>query len=101
LTVGIAFSSLAQNQLQAIQLSVFYFLPNILLSGFMFPFKGMPGWAQFIGNLLPLTYFNRLIRGILLKGNGWADSWPSVWPLIIFTLVLMAIAAATYRKTLD
>jgi ABC-2 type transport system permease protein len=101
LTVGIAFSSLAQNQLQAIQLSIFYFLPNILLSGFMFPFKGMPAWAQFIGNLLPLTYFNRLIRGILLKGNGWADSWPSVWPLIVFTLVLMVIAAATYRKTLD
>jgi ABC-2 type transport system permease protein len=101
LTVGIAFSSLAQNQLQAIQLSIFYFLPNILLSGFMFPFKGMPAWAQFIGNLLPLTYFNRLIRGILLKGNGWADSWPSVWPLIVFTVVLMVIAAATYRKTLD
>jgi ABC-2 type transport system permease protein len=101
LTVGITFSSLAQNQLQAVQLSIFYFLPNILLSGFMFPFKGMPTWAQFIGNLLPLTYFNRLIRGILLKGNGWADSWPSVWPLMVFTLVLMMIAAATYRRTLD
>ena len=72
LTIGITFSSLAQNQLQAVQLAIFYFLPNILLSGFMFPFKGMPGWAQAIGNLLPLTYFNRLIRGILLKGNGWA-----------------------------
>ncbi len=86
LTVGITLSSLAQNQLQAVQLAVFYFLPNILLSGFMFPFKGMPGWAQAIGNLLPLTYFNRLIRGILLKGNGWADSWPSVWPMLVFTL---------------
>ena len=86
LTVGITFSSLAQNQLQAVQLAIFYFLPNILLSGFMFPFKGMPGWAQVIGNLLPLTYFNRLIRGILLKGNGWADSWPSVWPMMVFTL---------------
>jgi ABC-2 type transport system permease protein len=101
LTVGITFSSLAQNQLQAVQLAIFYFLPNILLSGFMFPFKGMPGWAQAIGDVLPLTYFNRLIRGILLKGNGWADSWPSVWPMMVFTLVLMAIAVATYRRTLD
>ena len=101
LTVGITFSSLAQNQLQAVQLAIFYFLPNILLSGFMFPFKGMPIWAQMIGNLLPLTYFNRLIRGILLKGNGWADSWPSVWPMMVFMLVLMAVAVATYRRTLD
>ncbi len=101
LTVGITFSSLAQNQLQAVQLAIFYFLPNILLSGFMFPFKGMPAWAQVIGNLLPLTYFNRLIRGILLKGNGWADSWPSVWPMMVFTLALMAVAVATYRRTLD
>lgn len=101
LTVGITFSSLARNQLQAVQLAIFYFLPNILLSGFMFPFKGMPSWAQVIGDLLPLTYFNRLIRGILLKGNGWADSWPSVWPMMIFTLVLMAIAVSTYRRTLD
>jgi ABC-2 type transport system permease protein len=101
LTVGITFSSLARNQLQAVQLAIFYFLPNILLSGFMFPFKGMPGWAQAIGDLLPLTYFNRLIRGILLKGNGWADSWPSVWPMMIFMLALMAVAVATYRRTLD
>ncbi|MGO9940230.1 MAG: ABC transporter permease [Terracidiphilus sp.] len=101
LTVGITFSSLAQNQLQAVQLAIFYFLPNILLSGFMFPFQGMPGWAQVIGNLLPLTYFNRLIRGIMLKGNGWADSWPSVWPMMIFTVALMSIAVATYRRTLD
>ena len=101
LTVGITFSSLAQNQLQAVQLAIFYFLPNILLSGFMFPFKGMPAWAQVIGNLLPLTYFNRLIRGILLKGNGWSDSWPSVWPMMVFTLALMGVAVATYRRTLD
>jgi len=101
LTVGITFSSLAQNQLQAVQLAIFYFLPNILLSGFMFPFKGMPGWAQVIGNLLPLTYFNRLVRGILLKGNGWADSWPNVWPMMIFTLALMVLAVSTYRRTLD
>lgn len=101
LTVGITLSSLAQNQLQAVQLTIFYFLPNLLLSGFMFPFQGMPAWAQVLGNLLPLTYFNRLIRGIMLKGNGWVESWPSVWPLIIFTLVVMLIAVKTYRRTLD
>lgn len=101
LTVGITLSSLAQNQLQAMQLAVFYFLPNILLSGFMFPFAGMPKWAQFIGNLLPLTYFNRLVRGILLKGNSWADLWPSVWPVALFTLVVMGVALRFYRRTLD
>lgn len=101
LTVGITLSSLAQNQLQAMQLTMFYFLPNILLSGFMFPFQGMPVWAQHVGNLLPLTYFNRLIRGILLKGNGWADLWPHVWPLLIFTVLVMALALKFYRRTLD
>ncbi|HKT97984.1 MAG TPA: ABC transporter permease [Paraburkholderia sp.] len=101
LTVGITLSSLAQNQLQAMQLAVFYFLPNLLLSGFMFPFAGMPGWAQRIGALLPLTYFNRLVRGILLKGNGWADLWPSVWPLAVFAAVVMTIAVRFYRRTLD
>jgi ABC-2 type transport system permease protein len=101
LTVGITFSSVARNQLQAVQLGIFYFLPNILLSGFMFPFKGMPGWAQAIGNLLPLTYFNRIVRGILLKGNGWADSWPNVWPMAVFMLALMGVAVVTYRRTLD
>ncbi len=101
LTVGITLSSIAQNQLQAMQLTMFYFLPNMLLSGFMFPFQGMPKWAQFIGNLLPLTYFNRLIRGILLKGNGWSDLWPSIWPLMVFTAIVMAIAVRFYRRTLD
>ena len=104
LTVGITFSSLAQNQLQAVQLAIFYFLPNILLSGFMFPFKGMPAWAQVIGNLLPLTYFNRLIRGILLKGNGWSDSWASVWPMMVFTLALMGVGdvgAGTRRRMVE
>ena len=85
LTVGITFSSLAQNQLQAMQMTFFFFLPTILLSGFMFPFRGMPEWAQWIGSVLPLTYFIRLVRGILLKGNDWADLWPSIWPLIVFT----------------
>ncbi|HWV07010.1 ABC transporter permease [Ralstonia sp.] len=101
LTVGITLSSLAQNQLQATQLTFFYFLPNILLSGFMFPFVGMPKWAQAIGNLLPMTYFNRLTRGILLKGNGWFELWPSIWPLMVFTVVVLGVALRFYRKTLD
>jgi len=67
----------------------------------MFPFAGMPRWAQAIGNALPLTYFNRLVRGILLKGAGWADLWPHVWPMLIFMFVVMAIAVRFYRRTLD
>lgn len=101
LTVGITLSSVAQNQLQAMQLTFFYFLPTILLSGFMFPFRGMPRWAQFIGDLLPATYFMRLVRGILLKGNGWRDLWPDIWPMMVFTVVVMGFAVAFYRKTLD
>lgn len=101
LTVGIMLSSLARNQLQAMQFTFFYFLPNILLSGFMFPFRGMPEWAQWIGSALPLTYFNRIVRGILLKGNDWPDLWPSVWPLFVFALIVMAIAVRFYRRTLD
>ncbi|HWK83401.1 MAG TPA: ABC transporter permease [Caldimonas sp.] len=101
LTIGISLSSLAQNQLQGMQLTMFYFLPNILLSGFMFPFAGMPRWAQAIGNVLPLTYFNRLIRGILLKGNTGLDLWPNVWPMLVFVCVVMAVALRFYRRTLD
>lgn len=101
LTVGITLSSLARNQLQAMQMTMFYFLPSMMLSGFMFPFQGMPRWAQFIGNLLPLTYFNRLIRGIFLKGNGWWDLWPNIWPVLVFALVVMAVAVKFYRQTLD
>lgn len=101
LTVGITLSSLAQNQLQAMQLTFFYFLPNILLSGFMFPFQGMPGWARAIGSVLPLTHFNRLVRGILLKGNDWIDLWPDIWPLLVFTTIVMAVALVFYRRTLD
>lgn len=101
LTVGITLSSIARNQLQAMQMSMFYFLPNMLLSGFMFPFYGMPGWAQGIGNVLPLTYFLRLVRGIFLKGvSGW-DLWPHLWPLMVFTAAIMSVAVKCYRKTLD
>ena len=101
LTVGITVSSIAQNQLQAMQLTFFYFLPTMLLSGFMFPFRGMPEWAQAIGNVLPATYFMRLVRGILLKGNDFADLWPNIWPLMVFTVAMMTIAMIFYRKTLD
>jgi ABC-2 type transport system permease protein len=101
LTIGISLSSLAQNQLQAMQLTLFYFLPNILLSGFMFPFMGMPRWARFIGEGLPLTHFNRLVRGILLKGNGLGDLWPEFWPIGLFIVVVMFIALRFYRRTLD
>ena len=101
LTVGITVSSLAGNQLQAMQLTFFYFLPNILLSGFMFPFRGMPEWAQWVGSALPLTHFNRLVRGILLKGADWADLWQSVWPLAVFMVIVMGVALRFYRRTLD
>ncbi len=101
LTVGITVSSLAANQLQAMQLTFFYFLPNMLLSGFMFPFRGMPEWAQWLGSILPLTHFNRIVRGILLKGNDWPDLWPSLWPMLLFTLIVMGIALRFYRRTLD
>ncbi|HEY2676944.1 MAG TPA: ABC transporter permease [Steroidobacteraceae bacterium] len=101
LTVGITLSSLARNQLQAMQLTMFYFLPNILLSGFMFPFQGMPRWARFIGEALPLTHFNRLVRGILLKGNGWVDLWPEFWPIALFIALVLFVALRFYRKTLD
>lgn len=101
LTVGLAMSSVARNQLQAMQMTLFYFLPNIILSGFMFPFQGMPRWAQAIGNVLPLTYFNRLIRGVFLKGNSFPDLWPNIWPLMVFTLVVMVVSVVFYRRTLD
>lgn len=101
LAVGITFSTIARNQLQAMQMSFFFFLPSILLSGFMFPFRGMPAWAQAIGEVLPLTHFLRIVRGILLKGNGFADAWPNVWPLIAFFVVAMTIGTKRYRQTLD
>jgi ABC-2 type transport system permease protein len=101
LAMGIMFSTVAQNQLQAVQLAFFFFLPSILLSGFMFPFRGMPGWAQVLGEGLPLTHFLRIVRGILIKGNGFADIAPELWPIGAFTLVAMTIGVMRYRQTLD
>ena len=101
LTLGITFSSIARNQLQAMQMTFFFFLPSILLSGFMFPFRGMPPWAQWVGKLLPLTHFLHLVRGIMLKGNGLAELWPNIWPILAFMLAAMTLGLAVYRKTLD
>jgi ABC-2 type transport system permease protein len=101
LAIGFTFSTLARSQMQAMQMTFFFFLPSMLLSGFMFPFRGMPGWAQAIGEMLPLTHFLRVVRGILLKGNGWADIAPEVWPLAAFLAVAAAVAMSRYRETLD
>jgi ABC-2 type transport system permease protein len=101
LSVGLLFSTLARNQMQAMQMTFFFFLPSILLSGFMFPFRGMPGWAQNIGEVLPLTHFLRIVRGILLKVNGPTEVWPNLWPLLVFALVVVALGAKRFRKTLD
>ncbi len=101
LCVGFTFSTVAQNQLQAVQMSIFYILPSILLSGFMFPFRGMPLWAQAIGELLPITHFLRIVRGILLKGNGWSEIWTDAVWLLGLLIVFSAIALGRYRQTLD
>jgi ABC-2 type transport system permease protein len=101
LAVGFTFSTLAQNQLQAMQMTFFFFLPSMLLSGFMFPFRGMPVWAQWLGEVLPLTHFLRIVRGILLKGNGLAEVAPHLWPIALFMLVAGTIALTRYRQTVD
>ncbi len=101
LAVGFTFSTLAKNQMQAMQMTMFYFLPSMMLSGFMFPFRGMPGWAQAIGELLPLTHFLRIVRGILLKGNGLPEILPDLWPMLAFMLAALTLALLRYRKTLD
>ncbi len=101
LAVGYAFSTIARTQLQAMQMMVFFLLPAILLSGFAFPFRGMPLWAQWIGEVLPVTHFLRIVRGILLKGNGWVEIWPDVWPLILFLFAAGTVAILRFRRTLD
>jgi ABC-2 type transport system permease protein len=101
LAMGITFSTVAENQLQAVQMSFFFFLPSMLLTGFMFPFRGMPRWAQVVGEVLPLTHFLRIVRGILLKGNGIADVAPEIWPIALFTAVALTIGVKRYRQTLD
>ena len=101
LTIGITFSTIARNQLQSMQMMVLYFMPSLLLSGFAFPFRGMPEWAQWIGKLLPLTHFLILVRGIMLKGNTLYELLPAVWPILAFTLVVLLAGLGFYRRTLD
>jgi ABC-2 type transport system permease protein len=101
LGVGFTFSTVARNQLQAMQMTFFFFLPSMLLSGFMFPFRGMPHWAQMIGEVLPLTHFLRIVRGIMLKGNGWSQVLPDLWPMLLFLLAAGTVALLRYRQTLD
>ena len=101
LSIGYTFSTVAQNQLQAMQMSMMFFLPNILLSGFMFPFAGMPVWAQYIGEALPLTHFLRIVRAIMLKGSNLSDLRYDAIAMFVLMLVAMTIAVTRFRRTLD
>jgi ABC-2 type transport system permease protein len=101
LAMGLTFSTLAKNQLQAMQMAFFFFLPSLMLSGFMFPFRGMPLWAQTLGEVFPLTHFLRIVRGILLKGNGPGDVALELWPIALFAAVALGIGVKRYRQTLD
>ncbi len=101
LALGYTFSTIATSQLQAMQMAIMFFLPSMLLSGFLFPFLGMPRWAQWIGEVLPLTHYLRIVRGIMLKGAGLADLSGEVTALAVFTLTVMAVAVARFRQTLD
>jgi ABC-2 type transport system permease protein len=101
LAIGFTISTVAANQLQAMQMTFFFFLPSILLSGFMFPFRGMPEWAQWIGEVLPNTHFMRIVRGVMLKGNDLSEMVNDIWPLAAFMLFAMGVALLRYRRTLD
>jgi ABC-2 type transport system permease protein len=101
LALGITFSTVAANQMQATQLAQFTLMPSFLLSGFMFPFRGMPAWAQWAGELFPTTHAMRIVRGMLLKGNDLSAIVPELWPIVAFTLVVVAVAVWFYRETLD
>ncbi|WP_374348298.1 ABC transporter permease [Phenylobacterium sp.] len=101
LALGFLISTVARSQLQAMQMSFFYILPSILLSGFMFPFRGMPVWAQVLGEAIPVTHFLRVVRGALLKGQALPDMWRELAALTAFVCVVTALAMARYRRTLD
>ncbi|WP_440959040.1 ABC transporter permease [Oceanicaulis sp. LC35] len=101
LSLGFLFSTIARSQMQAMQMTFFVFLPSILLSGFMFPFAGMPGWAQVLGNALPTTHFIKAVREIMLKGAGLPDITGELWPLAALFVVIAALALSRYRRTLD
>jgi ABC-2 type transport system permease protein len=101
LAIGFTFSTLAKSQMQAMQMTMFFFLPSMLLSGFMFPFRGMPEWAQVLGEVFPLTHFLRIVRGIMLKGSELPELVPHIWPLALILLVVSAAALKRYQRTLD
>jgi len=101
LALGITFSTIAANQMQAQQMAQFMMLPFMLLSGYIFPFQGMPRWAQYVGELIPMTHAIRIVRGMLLKGNGFNEILPDIWPIALFMLITITIAAWCYRETLD
>ena len=101
LALGFTISTVARTQLQAMQMTFFFFLPALLLSGFMFPFRGMPQWAQALGEVFPITHFLRVVRGVLLKGNGAPETLPHLWPMAAFLAAAAAVALLRYRKTLD
>jgi len=101
LAVGLTISTVARNQIQAGQMSFFFFLPSLLLSGFMFPFRGMPDWAQWLGNLLPLTHYIHIARGIVLRGAGTIDIAGHLTAIVVFTVVMITVGLFKYRQTLD
>jgi ABC-2 type transport system permease protein len=101
LSIGYTFSTIAQNQLQAMQMTIMFFLPNILLSGFLFPFAGMPAWAQWVGEALPLTHYLRIVRSIMLKGSSVGDLRYDAIALLVLMLIAMSIAVTRFRRTLD
>jgi len=101
LALGLAFSTVSANQMQAQQLAQFTLMPSFMLSGFMFPFRGMPVWAQWLGEIFPTTHAMRIVRGVLLKGNGVEALAQDLWPIALFTLVVIAVAVWSYRETLD
>ena len=101
MALGFTLSAAAENQTQAMQMSVMVTLPSVMLSGFLFPFRGMPLWAQMIGNIMPATHFMSISRGIMLKGSNFSEIWPHLWPLMLFMVAITLIAMKRYRRTLD
>ena len=101
LALGITFSTVSANQMQAMQFAQMSLLPAFLLSGFMFPFRGMPQWAQWLGELYPTTHAMRIVRGVLLKGNSFSQVMPDLWPMVAFVVVAVLLAGWCYRETLD
>jgi ABC-2 type transport system permease protein len=101
LALGITYSTIARTEQQAMQMAQFTLLPSIMLSGFMFPFAGMPAWARAVGELLPITHVLRICRGVLLKGNGFAEILPNLWPMVVFAIAAGILAVVCYRETLD